>query len=66
MLVTLAIISWVLSMLPAIDYICNNGKVFNLSTDKEWLEATGYMLIPFVNVLVLANVLGKYFERSSQ
>ena len=66
MLVTLIIVSWVLSMLPATDYIRNGGKVFNIHTDKELLEATLYMLIPIVNILVLAGVLGKYFERSSK
>lgn len=65
MLITLIIVSWVLSMLPAIDYICNNGKVFKVDSDREWLTATLFMSIPVINLLALATVLGHYFKENS-
>lgn len=64
MLITLIIVSWVLSILPAIDYICNNGKVFKVDNDREWLTATLFMSIPIVNLLALATVLGHYFKEN--
>lgn len=66
MTILLIIISWILSFLPAVDYICNKGKIFKIATDKEWLEATAIMLIPVINLIALATVAGNYFKDKSK
>lgn len=58
------LVSLILAVLPALDYICNKGKVFDLESGKELYEATLNMVVPIANILVLGVVLIRYFKKA--